>query len=138
MRVDHSPDQWPWHSRAGVRLPASVSRPLAVRVAIPTVFVNLRRDRRGSVVHARGDADHPERLAVETLFQVGQTDDVAWLKTHRPNTGFEIHIGIPLDRSIQIELQNARRLIVVRDSQNRKGPGDLLPSLSHVVHIHQR
>jgi len=31
--------------------------------------VDLRSDRRGSVIHAWRDAYHPERLAVEVLFK---------------------------------------------------------------------
>src|SRR5258706_5707738 len=100
--------------------------------------MNLRRDRRGSVVHPRRNTDYSERLAVEALFQVRQADDVARLKTHSPNAGLEFRIRIPLHRSIQIELKNSGRLIVVRDTQNRKGPGNLLTRLSYIVHIDKR
>src|SRR5204863_6056634 len=117
VRIDRRSNERPRRPLAGIGLTPPACG-LAIRIAVPTVVVDLRRNRCRSIVRSRRDAKSTERLPDKSFLQISKADDVTWLKPNPAYAGLELNIRVSLNRPIQIEFQNPRRLVVVRNAQH--------------------
>ena len=135
--IHHAAQQGPGEAHAGVALPSPSRRRgrLAVAVGVPCIVVNLRRDRRYPVIDPRRYSQNPAWLAIESLLEVGDCDQIARPHAERSHARLELDVRIAADRFVQVQLQYAPRLVVVRNPDRIQRRRNLLPAQRHVVRI---
>src|SRR5262249_45321809 len=111
---------------------------LSVRVVVPGVVVNLRRDLDGAIVCGRLDAENAEGLIEKSFFVVRDRDDVADLLSKSFDAGVELDVAVAAQRAIEEELQRARCLVERGKACRDERSGDLLARALDILRVDER